>query len=64
MDKMLNAEVGRIVGLKGLGMAVDLKIQPQDILDKELASLWADAQVALNAIQLHLEMNGGFSGEK
>jgi hypothetical protein len=60
MDKMLNAQIGRIVELKGLGMTVDLKVQPQDILDDELALLWADAQVALNAIQLHLEMHGGF----
>jgi hypothetical protein len=51
--------IGKTVIEHGLGCAVDILIQPQNIIDPVLAGLWADAQVKLNEIQLHLETRLG-----
>jgi hypothetical protein len=51
--------VGSFVYNNGLGNTVDAIVEPQEIADPELKTLWANAQVALNEIQLYLEMKLG-----
>ena len=57
MEKTLTVEdVGKSVLLNTLGHCIDMHIESQDIEDVELHLLWANAEVAMNAIQLYLEI--------
>jgi len=55
MEKLSVSAVGFDVFKEGLGRSVDTIVEPQNIEDPELAALWANAQVAMNEIQLYLE---------
>ena len=53
--KLTNEEVGKMIILNTLGHTVDMHIAAGSIADLELQTLWMDAEVALNQIQMYLE---------
>jgi len=57
--KLTNEEVGKMIILNTLGHTVDMHIVAKDIADPELQALWMDAEVALNQIQMYLELTLG-----
>jgi hypothetical protein len=52
-------EVANKVG-DSLGLAIDQTINPAEISDPALAALWENAQVAMNEIQMYLEVNADY----
>ena len=54
-----NRQVGDVIIGYGLGKAIDAVIEPQEIKDKELSEMWAEAQVVMNNIQLYMEQKLG-----
>lgn len=59
MKKRTIQEVGNIVGTEGLGYAIQDYLGADKIEDKDLAKLWKDAELALNAVQTFLEEHLG-----
>ena len=57
--KLTNEEVGRKIFKEGLGRTIDTIIDPKNIEDTELATMWYQAQLAMNEIQLYLEIKLG-----
>jgi len=58
--KFTNKDVGLSIMLNhSLGEVIDKIIEPKDIEDTELAVMWYQAQLAMNEIQLYLEIKLG-----
>jgi hypothetical protein len=55
LKKLTVEDVGKQVLMHTLGHAIDMHIEPQEIDNPELSTMWADAEVAMNKIQLYLE---------